>query len=183
MSVSKRIALDGMLAAVYFALKTLTIPIGNDLEITFATLALVVAALLLRVPDVCAVAFVGEFLTQMVRFGFSPISTPIWVAPPVLYGLVLGVAAALFRREKPLELRPVLCYAVCMSCALLLACLNTAALYADSKIMGYYSYHMVFGVAILRGLVALGTAAVVTTVAIPLVRTLRSKGLVRLEKK
>ena len=59
MSVSKRIALCGMLAAVYFALKCLTIPIGNDLEITFATLALVTAALLLPPFYACAVAFVG----------------------------------------------------------------------------------------------------------------------------
>lgn len=179
MSVSKRIALDGMLAAVYFALKCLTIPIGNDLELTFATLALVVAALLLRLPDVCAIGFVGEFMTQLVRFGFSPISTPIWVAPTVLYALVLGLCAWIFGRKRWLAERPVLCYAVCMGCALVLAVGNTAALYFDSKIVGYYSYHMVFGVAILRGLAALATAAVVATVAIPLVRTLRAKGVVK----
>ena len=175
-AATRRIALDGMLAAVYFALKVLTIPVGNDLEITLATLAIVVAALRFRTLDACAVAFVGETMTQIVRSGFSPVSTPIWVLPSVLYALALGLCCALFGKKRPLEEQPPKCYAVCMGCALLLACLNTAALYADSKIMGYYNYHMVFGVAILRGLVALATAAVVASAAIPLVRALRKHG-------
>ena len=172
-ALTRRIAFDGMLAALYFALKLLTIPVGNDLEITLATLAIIAAAFLFRTPDACAVAFVGETLTQIVRFGFSPVYTPIWVLPSVVYALALGLCCAAVRKKREITELPGLCYAVCMGCALLLACLNTAALYADSKIMGYYSYHMVFGVAILRGLVALVTAAVAATVAIPLVRALR----------
>lgn len=180
MSKSRRIAVDGMLAAIYFALKLLTIPIGNDLEISVATLALVTTAFLLHPADVCAVGFVGELLTQVVRFSFSPISTPIWVAPTVIYALVLGLCTFTANQKRHITEQPALCYAVCIGCGVVLACCNTAALYFDSKIIGYYSYHMVFGVALLRALVAMGAAIVVASVALPLVRTLRKKGLARI---
>ena len=169
----RRIAFDGMLAAVYFALTMLVIKTPS-LKITFASLAIVVAALMFGLPDAVAVAFVGEFLYQVILFGVT-VTTPIWMLPPVLHALCLGLCALLLGRKKPLVERTALCFAACMFCGLLNACFNTVALYFDSKIYGYYQYQIVFGTALVRAGIALATAAVVTAAAIPLFRTLREQ--------
>ena len=88
-------------------------------------------------------------------------------------------AAALGRGERRLDQRPVLCYAVCMAAALVTTAVNTAVMYLDSVIMGYYSFAYVFGSAVIRVGSGVLTAVVVTTVAVPLVTLLRRQGLVR----
>ena len=180
MSKSRRIAFDGMLAAVYFALSLLVVDTGS-LKFTFTSLAIVAAALLFGTWDACAVAFVGELLYQVIKFGVTA-TTPIWMLPPVLHALLLGLCALLLGRKRPLAERTVPCFAACMGCALVNSLMNTLALYIDSQYYGYYQYHMVFGLALVRFAVGLGTALLVTAVAIPLVRTLRAKGLVPLPK-
>jgi ECF transporter S component (folate family) len=160
-----RIAVDGMLAAVYFALTFLVINTGS-LKITFASLATLMAALLFGPLDAMAVAFVGEFLYQTILFGLT-VTTPIWLVPPVLHALCLGLLA------HPLTNRPRLCYAACLVCGLLNACFNTAALYFDSKIYHYYQPHLVFGMALARAGIAVATAAVLAAVALYLLKALR----------
>lgn len=172
-SAIRRIAFDAILAAVYYALTTLTI-VTPSIKITFASLALVTAALLFGPLDAMAVALVGEFLYQVILFGVTA-TTPIWLLPPVLHALCLGLCALLLGKEKPLVERTVLCFAACMVCGVLNAVFNTAALFADSKIYGYYNFRMIFILGFARAGIALATAAVVTAVAIPLVRTLRAR--------
>ena len=176
MSKSRRIAFDGVLAAVYFALSFLVVDTGS-LKFTFTSLAIVVAALLFGPADACAVALVGELLYQVVIFGVTA-TTPLWLVPPVLHALCLGLCALLLGRKCPLAERTVPCFAACLGCGVLNTVFNTTALYLDSKYWGYYEYHMIFGLAAVRILVGLATAILVTAVAIPLVRTLRAKGLV-----
>lgn len=175
MSKAQRIAFDGMLAAVYFALSWAVVDTGS-LKFTLTSLAVVTAALLFGPADACAVALVGEFLYQVIVFGVTA-TTPLWLLPPVVHALALGLCARLLGRKQPLEQRPLLCFAACMGCAVLNSLCNTLALYADSKYYGYYEYHMVFGLALVRVAVGLATALVVTAAAIPLVRTLRNKGI------
>ncbi len=176
MSTTQRIAIDGMLAAVYFALSFLTIE-SNVIRVAFTSLAILVAALMLGPLDACAVALIGEGLFQLLRYGPGP-TTLIWMAPPVLHGLCLGLGALLFSRKgTPLVERIGLCYAVCLVCGALNAVFNTVALYFDSIIYHYYSPETFLVNALIRVGIALATAAVLTTVAIPLVRTLRRKGL------
>lgn len=175
MSKAKRVAFDGMLAAVYFALSFLVVDTGS-LKFTFTSLALVCAALLFGPADACAVALVGEFLYQVIIFGVTA-TTPIWLLPPVIHALVLGLLALFLGRKKPLAERTGPCIAACLGAALMNTLCNTLALYADSKIFGYYEFHMVFGLALIRAAVGLATALIVTLAAIPLVRALRAKGL------
>lgn len=175
MSKAQRIAFDGMLAAVYFALSFLVIDTGT-FKFTFTSLALVAAALLFGPADACAVALVGEFLYQVIIFGVTA-TTPVWLVPPVLHALFLGLCALLLGRKRPLAERTLPCFAACLGCGLLNTVFNTAALYVDSKYWGYYQYHMIFGVALIRALIGLATALIVTAAAIPLVRSLRQKGL------
>ena len=169
---TRRIALDGMLAAVYFALTLLTVTTGS-LKFTFASLAFVMAALLFGPLDAMAVALVGELLYQVILYGITA-TTPIWLVPPVLHALRLGLFAHFMgNRQRPLENRPAAWYFACVDCGIVNAVFNTAALYFDSVIYKYYQFHLVFGLALVRAGVAIATAVVVATVSIPLARALR----------
>ena len=173
MSKAKRIAIDGMLAAVYFALSLLVVDTGT-FKFTFTSLAIVVAALLFGAADACAVAFVGECLYQVIIWGVT-VTTPIWLIPPVIHALLLGLCASFLGRKRPLEENTGLCFAACMGCAVVNSLCNTVALYFDSKIFGYYEFHTVFGVALIRICIGLATALIVTAIAMPLVSELRQK--------
>ena len=70
------------------------------------------------------------------------------------------------------------CYAVCIVSAVLTSGVNTLVLWADSVLYGYYSFAFIFGSAVLRLGKDLVVAAIVTTIAIPLVHALRRSGLV-----
>ena len=172
MSKTRRIAIDGMLAALYFALSYLTIE-SNVIRIAFTSLALLVSALMFGPLDACAVALIGESLFQLIRYGPGP-TTLIWLVPPILHALCLGLGNLLFSRKgRPLAERTGLCYTVCLICGALNAVFNTVALYFDSIIYHYYSPETFFVNALIRVGIALATAAVLTSVAIPLVRKLR----------
>lgn len=176
LSPTSRIAIDGMLAAVYFALSFLTFYIGpNALKITFVSLAFMVAALLFGPLDAMAVAFVGEFLYQLIIYGLTP-TTPIWLVPPVVHALRLGVFAVLMgTEEKPLVARPVACAFACLDCGFVNSIFNTAALYADSKIWGYYNFRLIFVLGLYRVVVAMAIAGVLCAVVVPVVTVLRKR--------
>lgn len=176
MNNSRKSAVCGMLAAIYFALSALVITTGS-LKITLTSLAIVVAALLYGPGYACAVALVGELLYQVLLYGVTA-TLPLWLLPPVLHALCLGLCARLLGKEVPLYRRTWPCLGVCLGCGALNALFNTLALYLDSKYWGYYSPELIFGLALLRVGLALGTALVVAAIAIPLIRTLRDKNLV-----
>lgn len=176
LSPANRIAIDGMLAAVYFALSFLTFYIGpNALKITFVSLAFMVAALLFGPLDAMAVAFVGEFLYQLIIYGLTP-TTPIWLIPPVLHALRLGIFAVLMgTEERPLVARPVACVIACLDCGFVNSIFNSAALYADSKIWGYYNFKLIFVLGLYRIVIAMAVAAVLCAVVVPVVMVLRKR--------
>lgn len=176
---TQRMITDALLAAIYFALTYFVIkPAGESLKITFASLAIVVTALLYGPVDACIVALIGEFLYQVILYGVT-LTTPLWLVPPVLHALALGLAAMLFRKHgKPLYERTVPCYIVCVGCALLNSCFNSVAIYFDSKIFGYYRPGIVLTMMAVRLLLAVATALLVALVAMPLVQSLRKQHVV-----
>lgn len=175
MSKTRRIAVDGMLAALYFALSALIVnlrfPLG-DLQVRFTALALITAALLFSTFDACAVALIGELLYQLLFFGLSA-TTPVWLLPPVLHALLLGLSAAWIRRRVSAPRQNAAFFAACLVCGLLNAVFNTAALYVDSHVFGYYRADTFFVMALIRLGVGVLTAALTAGIAIPLVRLLQ----------
>ena len=173
MSKTKRLALCGVLAAMYFALSFLTIQTGT-FKFTFTSLALIIAAFLLGLPDACAVALVGEGLYQLLLYPLS-VTTPLWLLPPILHAAALWLLVRLLCGKNPPEQKIVLCYVVTLLASLVNSAANTGALYVDSHVFHYYNPVTFLGEAGIRVLVGLATAAVVTTAAIPLLRLLRKK--------
>ena len=165
-----------VMVAMYVLLNLISIRAGN-LRITFASLPVVTASLLFGPLEGGLVALLGEFLNQLLSFGLTP-TTLIWVLPPVARGLVIGtVAVRMWREGRLLDRRPAVCYAVCLLGAAATTLCNTAAIWMDSVIYGYYTFLLVFGDALLRFATGMVTAVVITTVAIPLVHLLRRGGM------
>ena len=173
-----RICTIGMLAALYLALNLVGFRAWS-FHVTFASLPVIVGALLFGPVEGILIAVIGEFFNQMLSYGVTP-TTALWLIPPAVRGLVVGGAAlAMKKGARRLDERPVLCYGICMIAALCTTAVNTLVMYLDSVIMGYYSFAYVFGSAVIRVGSGILTAVVVATVAVPLVRVLRRQGLVR----
>ena len=159
----RRLALDAMLVAIYIVLGFLKIPIGNLLRINLASFSVVVCAIVFSPVDGLVVGFLGEFLSQVLGpYGLTP-TTLLWVLPEAARGLLLGCMMLGFdKKHTPgqlLKSKALLWYlACCIVTGLVASALNTFALYVDSKMFGYYSYYMVFGVLAVR----LGLAVVMS---------------------
>lgn len=178
---AKRIALNAVMVALYFALSMLAVPIGG-FKLTFEHLPIILCAAFFGPLDALVVGALGEFINQMLTFGFTP-TTVLWMTPAIFRGLSMGFGAKLapkYLGKNALLENPVPVYFIvfCVISGLLCSLLNTFTLYVDSTMYGYYSYAMVFGVLWLR----LGTSAIssvlMAIVVKPLAHTLRKSRLI-----
>ena len=175
---ARRICYIALLAAMYYVLNMMEIRTPGNLHITFDALPVMVSALLIGPLDAALVAFFGELLNQIISpYGITA-TTLLWVMPPVIYALLIGFAA---KRQKGgyLENRPVLCYTVCIGAALVRTVGNTLVIWLDSVIYGYYTFALVFGAAAIRFVTGIIAAVLVATVAMPLVKLLRKRNLLK----
>ena len=161
---ARRIALDAVLIAMYFVLGLWKIPIGNLLCVNLASFAVVVCAVAFSPLDGLVVGFMGEFISQVLGpYGLTP-TTVLWALPEAVRGGLLGLIMLLFVRkqlsaDRLLRSKAIIWFLVaCVFTGILASCVNTFALYVDSKIYGYYNAYMVFGVLGVR----LGMAAVMS---------------------
>ncbi len=150
---TRRIAINGMMVALYFALSMLAIPMGG-LKLTFEHLPIIVTALLFGPLDALIVGALGELLNQMMTYGFT-VTTVLWMTPAMFRGLSMGLCTRILGKYMSPEAviaakLPVVFLVVCVLSGLICSLLNTFTLYVDSKLFGYYSYAMVFGVLWIR---------------------------------
>lgn len=162
-----RLSADAMLAAMCAVLGYLSLDFGN-LKITFESVPVLVAALLFGPADGAAVGFVGTLIYQLARYGVTA-TTPLWIAPYVLCGALVGWYAK--KRGFSLAQGEVLFTVV--SNELLITALNTVVLYIDSKIYGYYSPVYIFGSLALRAALCVGKAVAYSFALPPLLRAVR----------
>ena len=177
---TKALCRIAMLAALYVLLNnTIAIKAGN-LRITFASLPVELSALLFGPVESALTALLGEFINQLIGGYGITATTALWLIPPAVRGVVVGIAALAFRpTDRPLERRPVLGYAVCVLAALCTTISNTAVIAADAWICGYYSRAYVFGELLYRLGSGMLIAVIVATVALPMAGLLRRQGLAR----
>ena len=173
---AKRLAVDAVLVALYLAISMLAVPIGG-FKLTFEHLPVILCAIFFGPVDAVIVGALGELTNQMLTFGFTP-TTILWMAPAMFRGLSIGLAARiaprLLGKEAMLEKKiPVAFWICCIVSGLICSLINTFTLYVDSKMFGYYSYAMVFGVLWIRlGSSALSSVAM-SAVARPLIHAMR----------
>ena len=181
---TKRLALNAVLIALYVLLGFLKIPIGNILRINLASFAVVVCAMAFSPVDGLIVGFMGEFLSQILGpYGMTP-TTALWALPEAVRGLLLGLFMLIFT-QKNLDASTLLkskalvwFLAANIFAGVAASLLNTFALYVDSKMFGYYSYHMVFGVLIARLCIAAVLSGAFGYIALPVVSALRKNKII-----
>lgn len=171
----KRIATDAVLIAMFFGLSLLSVQIGG-IKITFASLPTLICAMLFGPIDGFLVGFLGAFLEQMLKFGFTA-TTMLWVLPPAIRGLFVGLCALLLKKHMSIERilqnqRPYVYFVICVISGVIVSTLNTLVFYADAKLYHYYEYHMIFGVFWIRIASGVISSLLMSFVALPVVAAL-----------
>lgn len=137
LSTSRSVTI-AMLAAVCAVLGYVALDVGN-LKITFESLPILLAAFLFGPMDGALVGGIGTLLYQLLRYGVSA-TTGLWILPYICCGFFAGL---LVRQEGRSETRRITVTVFLMEIMIFL--MNTAVIYIDSKIYGYYSAAYVFG--------------------------------------
>lgn len=180
----KRLVLDAVLIALYIVLGFWRIPIGNMFRISVAPFVVILSALLFGPVDGLIVGFLGEFLTQILGpYGLTQ-TTLLWCLGETARGLTLGLFAWLMRKklhisyDSPAIKHLIMLLTACVVTGILASFGNTLALYVDSKLFGYYSYYMVFGVLIMRIAIHSVVSALLGYICLPIIKALRKAKLV-----
>lgn len=150
---TRQLAIDAMLCAVCAVLGYVALDLGN-IKITFESLPVLLGALLFGPVDGMLIGGVGTLIYQLVRYGVTA-TTPLWIAPYVACGLLTGAWAR--RRGFALGRRQILSLVVLAELAV--TALNTAALYIDSKLYGYWFPGFILGALGLRLAICVAKAA------------------------
>lgn len=164
---TRKLTVDAMLSAMCATLGFISVDLGN-LKITFESLPVFVAALLFGPTDGLLVGAVGTLIYQLLRYGVT-LTTPLWMLPYAAAGLLLG----LYARKKAFSLTGGRLLAATALSELLITALNTAALYADSKLYGYYSAAYIFGSLGIRLLLCAAKSIAFGLLLAPLLRAAR----------
>lgn len=149
---AKRMTVISMLAAMCAVLGAISIDLGN-LKITLESIPVILGAALFGPIDGALVGFVGTFVYQVIRYGFS-VTTLLWMLPYCICGLIVGLYAK--KRNYNLSVKQMILIVVIAE--LVITTLNTGVLYIDSKIYGYYSAVYIFGTLVPRYLICVGKA-------------------------
>jgi len=151
---TKRLSFNAVLAAMCAVLGAISLDFGN-LKLTFESFPVIIAALLFGPVDAMLVGGIGTFLYQILRYGFT-VTTPLWILPYVLCGLVVGA----YSKKRGFKLEKKQLAFIVLAGSLLIFLVNTAVMYLDSKIYGYYSFAYIFGTVIPRALICVGKSLV-----------------------
>ena len=170
---AKRLAVNGMLAAVCAVLGYLSLDMGN-IKITFESLPILLGAMLFGPVDGLAIGGIGTLIYQLLRYGIT-VTTPLWMLPYALCGFLTGFYAK--RNEFHLSDRQIMRLVAVNE--LLITLLNTAVIYVDSHIYGYYSQAYVFGSLVVRLGICLVRAAVFGLVLPAVIRALGKTALIQ----
>ncbi|MBO4903310.1 MAG: ECF transporter S component [Lachnospiraceae bacterium] len=119
---------DAMLAAMCAVLGYFALDLFN-FKLSFESLPVLVAALLFGPLDGALVGLIGTFLYQFLRYGLEA-STPLWVIPYGIIGLVCGLYA---RKYKYYNTRKQIRFIVA-AMEILIFLLNTVSLYLYAEL-------------------------------------------------
>ena len=169
---TKRLTSSAMLIAVYCVLSILTPVKVANFKFTFEAFPILVAGLLLGPVDGLIVGGVGSFIYQLLFSGYGiTATTGLWILPHALSGLIVGLLA----KSKNYRLSNVQIVLICILSAILVTALNLLALYADSKLYGYYSFALVFGNLLLKVVAGIVLAIIYASVLPKLIAFLKKQ--------
>ena len=165
----KQLSTNAMLAAMCAVLGAVSLDLGN-IKITLESIPVILGALLFGPADGAIIGFVGTFVYQVLRYGFSA-TTLLWMLPHVVCGFIVG----LYAKKKCFNLSVVQTIVITVIAGLVLTTLNTGVMYIDSKIYGYYSAVYIFGSMLIRYISGIAKFVAIGVLMPPLVNLLRSR--------
>ena len=134
-----RLVLDALMIAVYVVLGTyLSIKIPGVLQISLASLPVLLCAFLFRPSDAIAVAVIGNFLEQVLDpspYGFATLL--IWLIPGALQALVASLGARTERQADNKRKATALILVTIICAELTLTLITTGAIYLDGYLLHY----------------------------------------------
>ena len=151
---TRKLALNAVLAAMCAALGALALDL-NSIKITFESFPILLGALLFGPLDGLAVGFVGTLLYQLLRYGVSA-TTPLWILPYALAGLVTGFYA----KRRGFSLTTGQTVGIVVAAEVLVTALNTLVMYIDAKLYGYWFPGFISAMLLPRGAVCVVKAVV-----------------------
>lgn len=179
-----RLVLGAMLIAIYVVLSMpmLAVQVGGGLKFTFEHFPVILSAVIFGPIDAVLVGGLGELINQLTTFGLTP-TTALWILPIVFRGAFLGVMRTILPgqmgRSAIIQKKiPIVFMVICMVSGVLSSLLNTLALYVDSKLFGYYTYAMVFGVLLIRIISSVVTSILMSLAVKPVVFALSRSQLI-----
>ena len=164
---TQQLVTDALLAAMCVVLGFMSIRIGNIMKVSLEDFPVILAALMYGPSDGIIVAAIGIFLYQLLSFGITA-TTALWILPFV----VVGGLAGLYARKFNFNNNPKQILIIFLICEVLICLLNTVAIYADSKIFGYYYPTIITGMIAIRMVTAIGKGVVLGFISPPILRTL-----------
>ncbi len=168
---TKRLVLDALCVALYISLNLVSIPLPG-IKITLDALPILLAALLFGPVDGLIVGLMGNFLAAAIGLGYGlSATTPLWMIPPGLRGLLVGLVA----RSKHFSLKPLPLGTLMVVTALITTAVTTGVMWLDCQIF-HYSFLVTYLPAIPgRILAGIVTALIYTFVLPPLLKALGHK--------
>lgn len=158
-----RICLDAMFVAIYVLLATVLTVKTPVLEISWASLPILLCAFLFSPVDALTVALCGSFLEQVFsQYGLMA-TTPVWMAPIVLQAAIASFLAWIFCRKEWKVWKAVV---IIVISEVFLTAANAGALVFDAYIFDYLAYLSIdIPMRLLNG----GIRTALSCVAIPLI--------------
>lgn len=150
-----KLTILAMLCSIYIVLGFISIPLGG-IKLTIEGLPIFIAGFLYGPREGVIVGFIGPFIYQMLNYGFTP-TTILWILPHIATGLLAGcfkygnyALEVLTEKKKNVEkyvrnyYQTEICIYICLV-NILSTLINSVALYADSKMFGYYNEILITG--------------------------------------
>ncbi len=164
---TQQLVTDALLAAMCVVLGFMSIRIGNIMKVSLEDFPVILAALMYGPSDGVIVAAIGIFLYQLLSYGIT-VTTILWILPFVVVGGLAGLYAKKFNFNN--NRKQILI--IFLICEVLICLLNTVAIYADSKIFGYYYPTIITGMILIRLVTAIGKGIVLGFISPPILKAL-----------
>lgn len=170
-----RLCVMGVMMALYIILtKFMSIRIVN-LRITFASLPVILMAMLFGPAEASVVAGVGELILQLTGDYGVTLTTPLWCLPPVVRALIVGFGWRFIPKKAANDMHRYAGLIVLLVLAAVAVTLsNTGVIWLDSIIYHYFTEAYVFGQFAVRLITGVVTAVAMSVIAIPLEKAVRA---------
>lgn len=167
---TKRLAVDALCAAMYVVLSSFVSLNLAGIKISPDALPILLAAILYGPADGLIVGLLGAFIGQLTGpYGLS-VTTPLWILPAALRGLLVGLAA----RSRRFSLKPLRLGALLVVTALVVTAVNTGVMWVDCLVF-QYSFVTYSPYILARVVAAVATSVIFTFLLPPLLKALGRK--------